>query len=226
MAPSPSNLASMAKIAAHESVYPPAEDSFLLVDALAALWDDELARSRPKLCIELGTGSGYIACSNALLARAHGCGDVTRTRASDINPDAVAACRATCEAHGVSGTECATALGDLLEPHADALADAGGCDVLVFNPPYVVTPSEEVGGRGIEASWAGGARGREVLDRLLPSVRSALAPRGMFLCILLAQNEPEEVMEIMRRDGLRCSLVSSCNADEEALFVLRCDRDA
>jgi hypothetical protein len=33
-------------------------------------------------------------------------------------------------------------------------------------------------------------------------------------------------MEIMRRDGLRCSLVSSCNADEEALFVLRCDRDA
>ena len=82
MAPSPSNLASMAKIAAHESVYPPAEDSFLLVDALAALWDDELARSRPKLCIELGTGSGYIACSNALLARAHGCGDVTRTRAS------------------------------------------------------------------------------------------------------------------------------------------------
>ena len=41
-----------------------------------------------------------------------------------------------------------------------------------------------------------------------------------------AENEPEEVMEIMRRDGLRCSLVSSCNADEEALFVLRCDRDA
>ena len=49
MTPSPSNLASMAKIATHERVYPPAEDSFLLVDALAALWDYELARSRPKL---------------------------------------------------------------------------------------------------------------------------------------------------------------------------------
>jgi release factor glutamine methyltransferase len=226
MASSPSNLASMAKIATHERVYPPAEDSFLLVDALAALWDDELARVRPKLCIELGTGSGYIACSNALLARAHGCGDITRTRASDINPDAVATCRATCEAHGVSETACVTALGDLLEPHADALADAGGCDVLVFNPPYVVTPSEEVGGRGIEASWAGGADGREVLDRLLPNVRRALAPKGIFLCILLAQNKPDDVMEVLRRDGLRCSLISSCNADEEALFVMRCDNAA
>ena len=83
-----------------------------------------------------------------------------------------------------------------------------------------------MGGRGVEASWAGGARGREVLDRLLPSVRRALAPRGVFLCVLLAQNDPEEVMEIMRRDGLRCSLVSSRDADEEALFVMRCDRDA
>jgi release factor glutamine methyltransferase len=178
----------MAKIAAHESVYPPAEDSFLLVDALAALWDDELARSRPKLCIELGTGSGYIACSNALLARAHGCGDVTRTRASDINPDAVAACRATCEAHGVSGTECATALGDLLEPHADALADAGGCDVLVFNPPYVVTPSEEVGGRGIEASWAGGARGaRGARPTVAERAKRVGAERDVFVHFISAE---------------------------------------
>ena len=46
MAPDPA-LASMRKIATRADVYPPAEDSFLLVDALAEIWRDELATARP-----------------------------------------------------------------------------------------------------------------------------------------------------------------------------------
>ncbi len=45
---------------------------------------------------------------------------------------------------------------------------SGKVDILLFNPPYVPTESDEVCGNGIEASWAGGVDGREVIDRFIP----------------------------------------------------------
>lgn len=46
----------------------------------------------------------------------------------------------------------------------------GKVDILLFNPPYVPTESSEIFGTGIEASWAGGVDGREVINRFLLSL--------------------------------------------------------
>lgn len=40
----------------------------------------------------------------------------------------------------------------------------------IFNPPYAPTPHEEVNRGGIASAWAGGDRGRVVIDRVLAQV--------------------------------------------------------
>ena len=42
--------------------------------------------------------------------------------------------------------------------------------IQVFNPPYVLTPDEEVHRNGIARAWAGGRNGRRVIDRVLSLV--------------------------------------------------------
>lgn len=44
----------------------------------------------------------------------------------------------------------------------------GKLDIIIFNPPYVPTEDDEVAMDGIEASYAGGERGRRVIDRFMP----------------------------------------------------------
>ena len=46
----------------------------------------------------------------------------------------------------------------------------------------------QVGMMGIEASWAGGEKGREVMDRFLPHVHQLLSPRGLFYLIIIKEN--------------------------------------
>ena len=103
---------------------------------------------------------------------------------------------------------------------------ASSIDVLLFNPPYVPTPTEEIGSTGIEASWAGGVDGREVLDRLLPLIPTLLSPRGgcMYL-VAVQENRPEEILGRMRAAGLtaevRCGgWVGGGGGDEGIVYSL------
>ena len=194
------------------------QDSFLLVDVLAEEWRTRLSLDPPSVVVEVGSGTGYVIASAALLHVAS-CGAASARPASasfyatDVNPD-----EPPSPATGGIRTHCLRC--DLLGPLRSDLA--GRIDLLLFNPPYVLTPSEEVGSASIAAAWAGGTDGREVIDRLLPDVGVMLAPGGTFLLLLLEQNRPEDVKRILEAQGLAVTArVEERSADEERLCVLR-----
>ena len=141
-------------------VYEPSEDTFLLLDALFA---DRAALRASKTIVEIGPGSGVVATYLAKLTR-------NNVLAVDINE---AACALTMRAAEANGARVDVVRGDLCGALRSYSVDA-----LVFNPPYVPTEDEEVGGNGIEASWAGGLRGRRVLDRPCRTSRASWRRRG------------------------------------------------
>ena len=92
-------------------------------------------------------------------------------------------------------------------------------DVLIFNPPYVPTPDEEVSGNGIEVSWAGGERGRRVVDRAIPQIAHLLSENGVCYMITVDDNDPEEISHTFDALGIAMSPLVRRRAYNEYLSV-------
>lgn len=195
----------------YESVYEPAEDTFLFMDALVADVD-ALKRLRPLVCVEVGCGSGAVI---TFLAKLLG-GSTAFYLCSDVNSNATSVTAKTGEQNGILLNPIVT---DLVSALASRLE--GFVDVLLFNPPYVVTPNEEVGGKGIEASWAGGERGRKVMDRIFPLVPKLLSQNGIFYLVAIKENDADEIGDFMRKLGLQMTTVMSRRSGPERLSVLK-----
>ncbi|XP_071538780.1 methyltransferase N6AMT1 [Panulirus ornatus] len=193
-----------------DHIYEPAEDSFLLIDALEK--DLDLIRERkPSLCLEIGSGSGIV-----ITALGSVIGSQCRYVSTDINPRA---CNVTRETGRLNGIHIHSVCTDLV---SDVIDDVkGSVDILLFNPPYVVTPSEEVGEGDLEYTWAGGKHGREVMDRLFPSVDSLLSLKGLFYLLVLKENDPSDIEQVMSKFGFSCTCVLSRRTGPENLSVLR-----
>ncbi|XP_061178400.1 methyltransferase N6AMT1-like isoform X3 [Saccostrea echinata] len=194
-------------------IYEPAEDSFLLLDALEK--DHErIQRLRPSICLEVGCGSGICITFLATLLKSF-----SSYLCTDINFKATELASHTGKENGVNIQPVITDLVDGLD-----LRLKGKVDILLFNPPYVVTPEEEVGSKGIEAAWAGGENGRRVIDRFLPKVPDLLSQRGLFYLVVIKENKPEEIQKIMKEKGFEMETVLTRQSGPELLSILRFQR--
>jgi release factor glutamine methyltransferase len=82
-------------------------------------------------------------------------------------------------------------------------------DVVIFNPPYVVTSKDELSDaqekKGIEASWAGGEDGTEVLLQVIPQIKKILSEKGVFYLLLIQENL--KVIGVFETLGFKWSVV-------------------
>ncbi|KAJ2498186.1 HemK methyltransferase member 2 [Coemansia sp. RSA 1972] len=197
----------------YATVYEPAEDTYLLLDALEADRTSLLAM-RPTICVEIGSGSGCVSSFlNTVLS------SPSLIISTDINPAATRATRETTRLQNGVFEQCQTrfvrAFGDRLNNNVD---------VLVFNPPYVVTPSEEIDVTEEASAWAGGDCGRQVLDVLLPQVPELLSQSGRFYLITIEENKPDEIIQLLQPYGLVGTRVMERRAGREHLSVLKFTR--
>lgn len=187
-------------------VYEPAEDSFLLIDALEKDLD-YLKAKNPTFCLEVGSGSGVVITAFAMAFPQTFC------TSTDINFKACVMSKATASFNKVILDTCNM---NLAGSFIDKLFD-----VIIFNPPYVVTESKECGGKDITASWAGGVKGREITDRLLNTIPKRLADDGVFYLLLIEENIPAEVIKIMSAYGYKCETVIRRRVRNEQQSVLK-----
>ncbi len=172
------------------NVYPPEDDTFLLLGAALALI------SPRERVLEVGCGSGFIAAG--LSPRA----DVVGT---DINPYALVQSRE-------AGVEVVCT--DLL------CGIRGPFDTVICNPPYLPTRPDERVGDWLEYALDGGEDGTAVIRRFAEQVGRVLAPGGRVLLLVSSLTNPSLVRDIFRERGFSGSTFSEYRMEGETLSVL------
>ncbi|EZA58942.1 hypothetical protein DMN91_010443 [Ooceraea biroi] len=194
-----------------KTVYEPSEDSYLLIDALEA--DLEiLRRMKPAICLEIGSGSGIVITALAMALRRH-CS--AHFLAIDINPDA---CRVTRRTSLLNCVDVDVAHMNLL----DCIRIRCTFDIVLFNPPYVVTGYEEMlDDRLLFKTWAGGKSGRQVMEQVFAKIPEILSDAGLFYLVVIKENDPEYILSAFEKLNMSGKIVCERKVRGEHLYVLR-----
>ncbi|GJE85900.1 S-adenosyl-L-methionine-dependent methyltransferase [Phanerochaete sordida] len=180
----------------YEHVYEPAEDTFILLDALEQD-ADELREVKPRVCLEIGSGSGCVSSFVGAIL-----GNSCLYLSTDINPFAASCTQRTARQNKRTIDPIVASLAGPLRTRLHR-----NIDLLIFNPPYVPTHDEEAysaqSTADLAGAWAGGASGMQITDVLLNDLDNLLSPTGRFYLVAVKQNDVPGIQKRMEEFGFR-----------------------
>ena len=157
-----------------ENVYEPAEDSFLFAE--------NLNLKEAETVLDVGTGCGILGILAAEKA--------SSVVSVDVNPYAIRCAKENAKLNDVQN-KVHYVQGDLFT----ALRESFKFDVVLFNAPYLPAGEDEMES-WIGRAWAGGATGRQVIDRFILEAPNYLKHKGR---VLLMQSTLADVEETLHR---------------------------
>lgn len=149
-----------------DDVYPPSEDSILLIESLDVHPGERV--------LEIGCGSGVVSIHCAK----NGCS----VRAVDINRSAVECARHNAELNSV----------DIGIDYSDLFENVTGTfDTIVFNLPYLPVDDEGM----LAKAWSGGDDGMGPLPRLLDDMGDHLTTNGRLVIVVSSLMDQEKLKD-------------------------------
>jgi release factor glutamine methyltransferase len=188
------------EILIHPEVYDPAEDTFLLLEALTITPNETV--------LELGTGCGLIALACAY----KGC----RVVCTDINPFAVRLVHQNTQRNrDLLKGSIEVRQGDLFS----ALSKNEQFDLIVFNPPYLPTSKKDRGEHWFDVATDGGRDGLRVTRRFIQGVKPHLLNTGKAYFIFSSLSPRLALEKALKNQGFAFKVSAHRRFEDEDLDV-------
>ena len=185
------------KIDVFPDVYPPAEDTFLLLDSIDIRPGDRV--------IEVGTGTGYVAL--------HLCQGIEHVIAVDSQHAAVRNAMANARKNSLDH-RLTVIQSDLLT----AINPKEKFSVIAFNPPYL--PKED-SGTSLDHALIGGEDGIEATERFIRHAVEYLLPEGRMYIVVSSLADIATITQVMESCSLETDVVGERLLFYEKLQILR-----
>lgn len=192
------------KLKVSPEVYEPAEDSFLLAEAVEINKDMKI--------LEIGTGTGIISLDCCRMGANVVC--------SDVNPFAVKLADINFNLNlGLMKGSFEVRHGDLFS----VVKKGEVFDVVIFNPPYLPTRDDErVGGSGwFDVATDGGLDGLNVTFRFINGLKKCLSKEGRAYFVFSSLSDRVKLERKLSDENFCWKVVNSCSFDDEQLDVYR-----